>query len=129
MNSTRTTRALFLMAAIYDGALGLAFLFVPSLVFERFDVMPPNHLGYVHFPAALLLVFAWMFLDIARNPFAHVSLIRYGILMKASYSGVVLYHWFRSGVPPMWKPFAIMDLIFIVMFVWAFRVLSDTKKN
>ncbi len=128
MNTTRSTRILFLIAALYDGLLGLAFLFVPSLVFELVNVSPPNHLGYVHFPAALLLVFTWMFVDIAQNPHERIRLIRYGILLKVSYCGVIFYHWLGEGLPTIWKPFAIMDLIFIVLFIWAYRTLSSAKQ-
>ena len=41
--------------------LGLVFLLSPGWVFHAFAVTPPNHMGYVQFPAALLIVFAIMF--------------------------------------------------------------------
>ena len=30
-------------------------------MYQRFEVIPPNHYGYVHFPAALLIIFGLMF--------------------------------------------------------------------
>ena len=60
-------RALFAIAALYDGLLGTLFVIAPSWVFTRYEVTPPNHLGYVQFPAALLIIFALMFLNIAQE--------------------------------------------------------------
>ena len=124
---TRPSKAiplLFLAAALYDGLLGLAFLVAAAAVFDWAGVTPPNHVGYVHFPAALLVVFAVMFLMIARKPNANRDLIPYGIMLKASYAGVVIYHWIVGGIPLLWKPFAVVDIMFLVLFVMAYRALG-----
>ena len=115
---------LFYVVAVYDAVLGLAFLFAAPAVFEWFGVTPPNHFGYVQFPGALLLVFALMYLAIARKPVANRNLMPYGMLLKVSYCGVTFYHWFSAGIPGMWKPFTIIDLVFLVLFVWAYRATS-----
>ena len=120
---------LFVVAALYDGVLGAAFLFAADDVFKLYDVPPPNHFGYVHFPAALLIVFAIMFLAIAIKPVANRRLIPFGILLKLSYCGVVSYHWFTAGVPDMWKPFAIADLVFMILFIWAWAHLAGAKED
>jgi len=114
----------FLIAALYDGLLGLAFLVAPVALFELFQVTPPNHIGYVQFPALLLVLFAWMFLRIARDPVFNRNLIPYGIGLKVSFCAVVFGHWVMKGIPAMWKPFAVADLVFLVLFVAAARVLK-----
>ena len=119
----KSIRILFTIAALYDGVLGIAFLFFGARVFERFGVVPPNHMGYVHFPATLLIVFAIMFLTIAASPNRHRNLIVYGIMLKICYCGVVTYHWMATGVPGMWKPFVAMDFVFAVLFVLAYTKL------
>lgn len=124
MNHRLGITVLFFIAALYDGLLGLAFLLTPGVVFQWFGVTPPNHPGYAQFPAALLVVFALMFLAVARNPLANRNLIPYGILLKVSYCGVIFFHWFTGGIPGMWKPFAICDLVFLVLFVWAYRSIG-----
>ena len=111
---------LFVVAAVYDGLLGLLFILAGKQAFAWFSVPPPNHFGYVQFPAALLLVFALMFLAIARDPQANMNLIPYGILLKVSYCGVVFYHWLATDLPYIWKPFAIADLVFLALFIWAY---------
>ena len=118
-------KALFGIAAIYDGVLGIAFIFWAERIFTLFQVTPPNHMGYVQFPALILLMFAWLFLSIARNPVANRHLIRYGIWLKASYSGVVFWYDITTGVPDMWIPWAWADLIFLVLFVGALIKLNN----
>ena len=118
---------LFYLAAAYDGILGILFLASPMSVFEHFEITPPNHAGYVQFPAMLLIVFAILFINIARNPVANRNLILYGILLKVSYCSVVFAYWFTSGVPTIWKPFAVCDLIFIVLFILSWCSLCREK--
>lgn len=114
---------LFVIAALYDGVLGIVFLVAGQAVFSWHNVTPPNHFGYVQFPGALLIIFALMFLAVARNPVVNRNLIPYGIMLKISYCGVVFSYWFRTGLPDMWKPFAVFDLVFLALFVWAYSVL------
>ncbi|MCX6996526.1 MAG: hypothetical protein NTV49_05460 [Kiritimatiellaeota bacterium] len=127
MRTQRVLAALFIVAAVYEGLLGVAFLFGSGALFQWFGVTPPNHPGYVQFPAALLIVFAVMFMAIARNPARNRNLIPYGILLKASYCGVVSFHWFIAGLPGLWKPFCIFDLVFLIAFAWAWTALRKEK--
>jgi hypothetical protein len=120
---------LFAIAAFYDGVLGILFLFAQGAMFRWFEVTPPNHPGYVHFPAALLIVFGLMFLMIARDPFANRNLIPYGMLLKVSYCSVVFFHWIKADIPGMWKPFAFIDLGFLVLFVWAYVNLGGGLRD
>lgn len=113
-------RGLFFFAALYDGILGVWFLVAPGQPFRMFEVTPPNHMGYVQFPAALLLVFALIFFRIARDPVEHVGLIPYGVLLKVAYCGVTFFYWATTGIPWMWKPFALIDVVMGVAFVLAF---------
>lgn len=116
---------LFYLAALYDGILGLAFLFLAPSIYNWYGIAPPNHYGYIHFPAALLIVFALLYFAVARNQIANRNLIPYGMLLKVSYCSVVFYYWFFETIPAMWKPFAIYDLIFLVLFGWAFWELRS----
>ncbi len=125
---TRTAiRALFWIAAAYDGVFGVAFLVANAAIFELFQVTPPNHPGYVAFPAALLIAFAILFAAVARHPDQNRNLIPYGMLLKVSYCGVVFWYWFREGIPGMWKPWAIVDLVFLVLFWAAYRELAPNR--
>ncbi len=122
MSRSSSVKPLFYIAGLYDAVIGLAFLLFAPDLFEQFDVHPPNHYGYVRFPAMLLLIFAVMFFAIARDPKRNRNLIPYGIMLKASYCAAVGWYWFRDPMlPTMWKPFLICDLAFLVAFIWAYR--------
>ena len=127
MNITMV-KGLFVIAAIYDGILGLLFLFAPGYAFELFEVIPPNHFGYVQFSALLLLIFAAMFFRVARDPIANRFIMLYGAALKASYSGLVFYYMLTTGIPAMWVPWAWVDLVMLVLFLlsWSYtgRLIS-----
>ncbi|MCG3179984.1 MAG: hypothetical protein BIFFINMI_02338 [Phycisphaerae bacterium] len=112
-------RWLWLAAGLYDGLLGAAFLLAGPALFDRFGVTPPNHWGYVQFPAALLVVFAVMFFAVAVRPEANRNLMLAGVGLKLSYCGVVFYHWSAGPLPAMWKPFAVCDALFALLFLWS----------
>lgn len=117
-------RWLFYLAALYDGILGIVFLLAWPWIFRLFDVTPPNHGGYVQFPAFLLLIFGAIFLRIARDPDGNRDLIVYGMGLKAAYSGLVFWYQITTGVPFMWVPWAWVDLIFLALFALARRPLA-----
>jgi hypothetical protein len=121
MNKTSAVSLVFWVAAAYDGVLGVLFLLSPSWAFERFAVTPPNHFGYVQFPALLLVVFAIMLVQVARDPAGRRDLMPYGMALKVSYCSVVFYYWATTGLPDMWKPFAWADLAFLAAFAWAYQ--------
>ena len=115
---------LFVVAALYDGILGIAFLVAPGAIYSLFDVPPPNHWAYIQSPAGLVIVFALLFWAVARNPEANRNLIPYGILLKVCYCSVAFGWWIARGIPSMWKPFAILDLAFMAFFVSAYASLG-----
>jgi hypothetical protein len=128
MRAVPWIRGLFALAALYDGVLGILFLAAPAWVYQQAQVTPPNHWGYVRFPAALLIVFAAMFAAIAADPLRNRNLIPYGIGLKVSYCAVTIGYWMSSGLPGIWKPFAIVDLIMLALFAWAWATLAP-KEN
>ena len=130
MNVPKWISPLFWIAALYDGVLGVLFLAAPGWAFERFNVTPPNHMAYVQFPAALLIIFALIFIAIARNPAAKRELMVYGILLKVAYCGIGSYYWFTTDIPIIWKPFVWADLTMGILFVVAYvsvAALPETR--
>jgi hypothetical protein len=126
MKKLKTIRYLFILAGAYDFFLGAAFLAVGPYLFRTLGIAPPNHWGYVHFPALLLMVFGCMFFQIAGNPVKHFPLILYGIALKASYCLTVFGHAILSSVPNIWIVFGVFDLAFDVLFILSFRYLKNT---
>jgi hypothetical protein len=120
-------RVLFYLAAAYDGLLGALFLFLPITMFQWYGVTPPNHPGYIQFPAMLIILFGVMFFAIAGNPEGNRNLIPYGVGLKLSYSSVVFWYWFTVGVPGMWKPFAVIDALMAALFIWAYLRMGSGR--
>ena len=121
--SIKWLRILFVLSGIYDGVLGLAFLLWPNCLFEYFDVPPANHMGYVQFPALLLIVFACLFFRVAMDPVKNRELILYGCGLKLAYCGTVFWHSAFGFMPPVWVFFAWADLVFLALFIAAWRRL------
>lgn len=124
MNKFKNISIFYYFSALYDGILGIVFLFFPLTIYNWFEVTHPNHVGYVQFPAALLIIFAIMFLNIGRHPLQNRNLIPYGILLKISYCAVVFGYWGIVGLPDMWKYFAVFDAIFAGFFIWTYLILG-----
>ena len=129
MNSIILSRIVFAISGIYDLFLGIVFLFFPLFAFDLFNVTYPNHLVYVQFPAALLLIFAVMFFSIAKDPVGKRSFIPYGVMLKVAYSGIVFWYWLFADIPDIWKPFAIADLLFIIVFGWCYYEIRSLKTS
>ncbi len=116
-------RPFFVVAAAYDFILGVLFMLAHGAVYERFGVTPPNHPGYIQFAAAVVAIFGIGFWYVARAPERNRDIIKLGVLLKLSYSSIVLGWWFRGQMPVMWVPFAWIDLAFLLAFIAALRAL------
>ena len=73
-------------------------------------------MGYIAFPALLLILFGVMFWRVAADPIRNRDLILYGAGLKASYSGVAFWYEVHGGIPSLWLPWAWIDLVFLVLF-------------
>lgn len=130
MKHIMVVRGLLGLMALYDGLLGIAFLFAGPKLFDAMEVTPPNHWGYVQFSAAVLLIFALMFLAAAKRTLVNRGLLPYCFLLKIAYSGVVFYHWFLGdGLPGIWKPFAVADVIMAAILAWMFVMLRSSPRR
>lgn len=122
-------RVLFIASAIYDGLFGLVFLLFGTMAFRWVDVPPPNHIGYIQFPALILILFAAMFVQVARDPVRNRSLIPYGAGLKAAYAGVVFWNELDTGIPGFWLPWAWVDLCFLVLFLLSWSRLRPRTRD
>ena len=119
--SRSALRSLFGMAGVYDFIIGLVFLGFGPRLFAAAGLTQPNHWGYIQFAALLLMIFATMFVAVARDPIANRNLIPYGMLLKAAYVGIVAFYWAAGDCPWLFKPFAVIDGIMLGLFGLALR--------
>ena len=124
----KQVKTLFIIAALYDGILGIAFILFATKIFTFFAVEPPNHMAYVQFPALLLLIFAAMFYRISTDPMKYRELILYGCGLKISYCILAFGYQISTDIPFMWIPWAWMDVVFLVLFVITWRSLGKQTR-
>ena len=129
MKSLLSIRILYSISAAYDGFLGLGFLLAAPRLFALTGITPPNHWGYIHFAARLLVIFGWMFLQIARNPIENFNIVIYGVLLKTCYVTTVLWHYFHGGIPEIWIWFAGFDFVFLLLFLWSWGRLRALARG
>ncbi len=122
--SLKTIKSLFIISALYDFILGVIFLIGFKQVYNYFNIVLPNHDGYVQFGAALVVIFGIGFWFVAQDPQRNRDIIKMGILLKLSYSGVAFYHAALGNLPGIWLPFAWFDVIFLILFVIALKALK-----
>ena len=120
----KTIKLLFIISALYDFILGVIFLVGFKKIYNYFNIALPNHDGYVQFGAALVAIFGVGFWFVARDPQRNRDIVKMGILLKVSYSGVVFYHAALGNLPGVWLPFAWLDIIFLVLFIRALKALK-----
>lgn len=128
MNIPKWLMPLFIFAGLCDGALGALFLLVPAQLFSLMNAELPGQMGYLQVLALMLLVFALMYFNVAKDPVSNRNLIFYGILLKLSFCLVVFYNLFKGGLPGVWLFFAIFDIGFISSFLISFKLLNNAKK-
>jgi hypothetical protein len=118
--SPTVVRPLFVVAGLYDLVIGLTFLFFGPRLFETTGVPQPNHWAYIQFGSLLLMIFGAMFFAVAYDPAANRNLIPFGMLLKLSYTGLVAYYWATTDCPTLFKPFAVIDAVMLVLFYLAY---------
>ena len=122
--SLKTIKSLFIISALYDFILGVIFLIGFKQIYNYFNITLPNHDGYVQFGAALVAIFGIGFWFVAQDPQRNRDIIKMGILLKLSYSGVAFYHAALGNLPGIWLPFAWFDVIFLILFILALKALK-----
>lgn len=129
MKKNQLAKIVFSIAFLYDLILGIGYLFFTKNIYDHFGVDLPNHMGYIQFPALLLLIFALMFYQIAKSPEENKYLMIYSMLMKLAFSVIVIYHWLNDSIPNMWKPFSIADILFALLFFYAYLNTEKEEGN
>jgi hypothetical protein len=129
MSTNKIISLLFYTAAFYNLVGGAIFAFIAPAIFELAKIAPPSHWGYVEYPAWMLMVFGALAMQIAKKPELNRNLIPYAVSQKLAFAGVVIYYWIGNTMPSVWYPFAIVDLLFLVGFVWAMNSLARSTKT
>lgn len=122
-------KLLFIVAGIYDLVIGAAFFFFYDAIFTTLEMAPVGHPTYAQFPSLLVAIFGVMFLQISTDPFRFRSMMPYGISMKAAFTGVAVWSHFTVGLPLLWVPVFVCDLIFLILFVFAWATTTGLRED
>jgi hypothetical protein len=115
-------RGLFVVAAVYDMALGLVFFFLYDPMFEWLAMPMPPHVSWIQLPAVFVFVQGFSYLLVALDPLANLGIVKVGIIYKASYALLAAYYLLTDQIPAMFFVwFGFFDLLFFVAFVWFLR--------
>lgn len=122
--SPKAIRSLFLVASIYDVMLGLVFGLFFRLIYNSFGVTPPDNAAYIQLPAFYILIFGVGFYLVYRDPVRHRGIVLLGILMKVNFICVAFGHLFVGNLPVFYLPWAIIDVLFLILFIIAYGKIS-----
>jgi formate/nitrite transporter FocA (FNT family) len=115
----RYYRGLFLVAAIYDGVLGIVFTFFYGPAFELLEVTPPEG-GYIPLLGSFLFVIGVAYYLIWRGDlFRNRDMIFVGTLYKLAYAAIALIYWAIGDVPHVAfaAVFGLADMVFFILML------------
>jgi hypothetical protein len=113
-------RTFFLVAAIYDIVLGVAFFVLYGPLFSALGIELPNNTSYIHLTAAFVFTQGLGYWFVYQDPAANLGIVKLGVVYKAIFSGLAFYY-FAIGelLHPVFMVFGVADLLFLVGF-WLF---------
>lgn len=122
-------RGFFLVAAIYDLGLGLAFMVAGEQVLTAIGMELPPHIAFIQLAAVFVFVQGLSYLFPWRDAWSNTSIVWVGVAYKAGYAGLAAWYLALGMLPStFFVPWAIVDLLFLVGFVWFIRVAAAQKR-
>jgi len=123
MDREKSFQLSFRVLGAYDVLLGFVFALFYRNIYESLNMVLPNHPGYIFAPALFIVSAGIGEFLIAQNPLKNFDLVIVRLLMKSSFTGVIVYCYFRYGVPIIFliiSVFSIIGIIQNVLFLnWA----------
>ena len=117
-------RPALLIGAVYDGLIGLAFLFLAEPIFRALGIVGPADPVYVQLAAGLIAIMGLGFFLAWRDPLLNRGLVLLGAVFKGFYIVLAGYALIRGDVPhPVFLVFAVVDVLFLIVFA---RFLLNT---
>ena len=117
-NALDRYRLPLLLTAIYDGLLGLIFLFFSGPIFRSLGIEPPANPVYVQLAAGLIAIMGLAFYLAWRDPLVNSDLVLVGVVFKAFYVLLAIYAQIRGEIPHgLFLVFAGIDAVFLLVFL------------
>jgi hypothetical protein len=111
-------RLLFLVAAVYDIALGIAFMVAGEAVLDAIGMVGPPHVAYIQLAAVFVTVQGVSYLFAWWDASANRAIVWVGVIYKAGYTGLAAWYLLLGMIPSVFFiPWAFADLAFLVAFL------------
>jgi hypothetical protein len=121
-------RVLFLVAALYDLVLGVAFFLLYDPIYAALGAALPDNTGYIHLLSGFVFVQGVGYWLVYRNPVRNVDLALVGAVYKVVFAGVAIGYAVFSELPDgIFLVFGILDLGFLVAFLWFVRAVYSAE--
>ena len=127
-NKDSIFRALFLVAAIYDFVLGILFFLFYRPIYSYFNITLPTYPVYLQMAAAFVIAMGIGYYFVYRNLYRNIDLVKLGVVYKLVYSGLTSYFYFTDLAHVTFFWFAIIDAIFLVLFIWFLVYASKDRR-
>ena len=119
-------RTFFLVAALYDIVLGVAFFFLFAPLFAALGIPLPNNTSYIHLTAGFVFVQGLGYWLVYQDAPANLGIVKLGIVYKAIFAGLGFFYLaIGQLLHPVFLLFAVADLVFLVGFVAFLRRTSE----
>ena len=121
-------RWFFLVAAVYDMALGLAFMLAGETILDAIGMELPPHIAYIQLAAIFILVQGFSYLLAWRDPWSNEGIIWVGVAYKGSYAALAAWY-LAIGILPstFFLHWAVIDVGFMLGFLWFLRVAARRR--
>lgn len=121
-------RWFFLVAAVYDMALGLAFLLAGEAVLQAIGMELPPHIAYIQLAAIFVFVQGLSYLVAWRDPWSNEGIIWVGVVYKGTYAGLAAWYLVAGNLPStFFIPWAVIDVGFMLGFLWFLRTAARRR--
>jgi hypothetical protein len=127
--SIKGIKTVFLIAAVYDIILGIVFGLFFKPIYNMFGAELPNHAGYIQLAGAFILTFGIGFYLVYKDPVRNQAIITLGVLMKLLFVVIVLGHLLLDTVPAFYIPFALLDIMFLLLFLYTQTAIKKLARS
>lgn len=119
-------RTFFLIAALYDIVLGVAFFFLFDPLFSALGIALPNNTSYIHLTAGFVFVQGLGYWFVYTDPSANLGIVKQGIVYKTVFAGLGFFYLaIGQLLHPLFMVFVVADLVFLAGFVLFLRRTSE----
>jgi hypothetical protein len=123
-------RVLFVVAAAYDIALGLAFLVLWEPIFEWLGMAAPPHVSYVHLLAVFVAIQGISYALVAVDPLENLGIVKVGVIYKGGYSALAAWYLVTDQIPAMFFAwFGLFDFLFLIAFALFLRRAAAWRRG